>query len=117
MVKQLLCQFLPKQNLGIDDLLETIILLAEMEKDKIVANPKSEAVGTIIESHIDKGEGPVATVLVQNGTLNLGDNLCINDDFFGKARALKDYNSQGYKRGRSFCAGKNYWFKIFTQSR
>ncbi len=86
-----------KENMGIDELLETILLVSEMEKDKIVANPNKEAVGTIIESHIDKGEGPVATVLVQNGTLKLGDNLCINDVFFGKARALKDYNNKNIK--------------------
>ncbi|MCX6744936.1 MAG: translation initiation factor IF-2 [Candidatus Parcubacteria bacterium] len=80
-----------KGNIGIDDLLDTIILIAEMEKDKIVANPQGAAIGTIIEAHIDKGEGPVATVLVQNGTLKVGDNLCINNNFFGKARALKDF--------------------------
>jgi translation initiation factor IF-2 len=80
-----------KENLGIDDLLETVLLVNEMEKDRIVANPEGVAVGTVIESHIDKGEGPVATVLVQNGTLKVGDNLCIDDVFFGKARNLKDY--------------------------
>jgi translation initiation factor IF-2 len=83
-----------KGNIGIDDLLDTIILVAEMEKDKIVANPQGSAIGTIIEAHVDKGEGPVATVLVQNGTLKVGDNLCINNVFFGKARALKDFKSQ-----------------------
>ncbi|OGY41348.1 MAG: translation initiation factor IF-2 [Candidatus Buchananbacteria bacterium RBG_13_39_9] len=87
-----------KQNMGIDELLETILLVSEMEKDKIVANPNKEAIGTIIESHIDKGEGPVATVLIQNGTLNLGDNLCIDNVYFGKARALKDYTNQDIKQ-------------------
>ncbi len=80
-----------KGNIGIDDLLDTIILIAEMEKDKILANPQGAAIGTIIEAHVDKGEGPVATVLIQNGTLKVGDNLCINNNFFGKARALKDF--------------------------
>jgi translation initiation factor IF-2 len=83
-----------KENQNIDDLLDTILLVAELEKDKIVANPNKEAVGTIIESHIDKGEGPVATVLVQNGTLKKGDNLTINGEFFGKARSLKDYTNK-----------------------
>ncbi len=83
-----------KENIGIDDLLETILLMSDLEKEKIMANPDKEAVGTIIESHIDKGEGPVATVLIQNGTMHLNDNLCINNVFFGKARALKDYNNQ-----------------------
>ncbi|MFA5188542.1 MAG: translation initiation factor IF-2 [Patescibacteria group bacterium] len=83
-----------KENIGIDELLDTIILITEMEKDKIVANPNKEAVGTIIEAHIDQGEGPVATILIQNGTLKLGDNLCIEEAFFGKARALKDFTNQ-----------------------
>lgn len=90
-------QISAKGNIGIDDLLDTIILVSEMEKDKIVANPQGSAIGTIIEAHIDKGEGPVATVLVQNGTLKVGDNLCINDNFFGKARALKDFKNQEVK--------------------
>jgi len=83
-----------RENIGIDELLETILLVAELEKDKIVANPDNEAVGTVIEAHIDKGEGPVATVLIQNGTLEKGDNLCIDNAYFGKARALKDYKNQ-----------------------
>ncbi|MCX6746403.1 MAG: translation initiation factor IF-2 [Candidatus Parcubacteria bacterium] len=83
-----------KENIGLDELMETIILLSEMEKDKILANPNSEAVGTIIESHIDKGEGPVATVLIQNGSLKLNDKLCIDDIYYGKARALKDYTNK-----------------------
>lgn len=86
-----------RENIGIDDLLDTIILLAEMEKEKIVANPNSEAIGTVIEAHIDKGEGPVATVLIQNGTIKLGDNLCIEQIFYGKARALKNYTNQDIK--------------------
>ncbi len=83
-----------KENIGLDDLLDTILLVSEMEKDKIVANPDKEAIGTIIESHIDKGEGPVATILVQNGTLQVGDNICIDDVFFGKARNLKNYKNK-----------------------
>ncbi|MFA5039997.1 MAG: translation initiation factor IF-2, partial [Candidatus Omnitrophota bacterium] len=82
-----------KENIGIEDLLDTVLLVAEMEKDKIMANPNATAMGTVIESHIDKGEGPVATVLIQNGTLAVGDNLCIDDVFFGKARNLRDFNN------------------------
>lgn len=86
-----------KGNIGIDDLLETILLVAAMEKDKIVANPDGSAIGTIIEAHVDRGEGPVATVLVQNGTLKIGDNLCVNNNFYGKARALKDFTNHDVK--------------------
>jgi translation initiation factor IF-2 len=83
-----------KENIGIEDLLDMIILTAEMEEDKIKANPGAKAVGTVIESHINKGEGPVATVLVQNGTLRVGDMLCFDGKMYGKARALKDYRGQ-----------------------
>ena len=56
---------------GVDDLLEMILLVAEMEELK--ANPNRDAVGIVIEAQLDKGRGPVATVLVNKGTLNKGD--------------------------------------------
>ena len=80
-----------KAGTGIDDLLETILLVADMEKDNIVADPNRAAIGTIIESHIDKGEGPVATLLVQAGTLRIGDNLALGQTLVGKVKMLKDY--------------------------
>ncbi|MEA3463843.1 MAG: translation initiation factor IF-2 [Patescibacteria group bacterium] len=83
-----------KNNVGIDDLLDMVLLTADMEADKIKANPKANAVGTIIESRVDKGEGPIATVLVQNGTLKIGDQLCLRGNIYGKARALKNYRGQ-----------------------
>src|SRR3989344_3037908 len=80
-----------KAGTGIDDLLETILLVADLEKDNIVADPNRAAIGTIIESHIDKGEGPVATLLVQAGTLRIGDNLALGQTLVGKVKMLKDY--------------------------
>ncbi|MDD2807702.1 MAG: translation initiation factor IF-2 [Patescibacteria group bacterium] len=80
-----------KAGTGIDELLEMILLVAETEKDKIVANPNRLAVGTIIESHINRNEGPVATALVQNGTLRRGDLIEVTDTFYGKIRAMKDF--------------------------
>lgn len=80
-----------KQIIGIDNLLDMVLLLADMEKEKITANPDRSAVGTVIESHIDKGEGPVATVLVQTGTLHRNDNLIIDNVFYGRTRAMKDF--------------------------
>ena len=59
-----------KKNIGIDHLLEMVLLVAEMEELK--ANPDKRAVGTVIEAQLDKGRGPVATVLVQGGTLRVG---------------------------------------------
>lgn len=83
-----------KQNIGIKELLEMIVLVSDTEKDEIMANPKKLAVGTIVESHIDKGQGPVATVLIQNGTLKAGDLVEVSGNFYGKIRAMKDYNGK-----------------------
>jgi len=83
-----------KQGTGIEELLEMILLVAETEKDSIVANPNRLAAGTIVESHIDKGEGPVATVLIQNGTLNRGDLVEVTGTFYGKIRAMKDFRGE-----------------------
>lgn len=80
-----------KDGTGIDDLLDMVLLIAEAEMENIKANPASTAVGTIIESHIDKGSGPVATILVQNGTLKIGDQLMFDNINIGRVRNLKDY--------------------------
>ncbi|HLZ51697.1 MAG TPA: translation initiation factor IF-2 [Candidatus Acidoferrum sp.] len=76
-----------KQKKGIDKLLETILLVADLRELK--ANPDAPASGTVLESRVDKGRGPVATVLVQNGTLNSGD-FFICGSVFGKVRAMFD---------------------------
>ena len=81
-----------KTGQGIDDLLETILLVADIDKEKIRANPDRRAVGTVIESHVDKGEGPVATVLVQSGTLRRNDELEIGGVLYARVRAMKDWN-------------------------
>lgn len=85
-----------KANKNIDELLETLLLVAELDKDKIVANPKTTAAGSIIESHVDKHAGPVATVLVQNGTLRLGDIVLIGN-IPGRVRSMKNWNGEMVK--------------------
>ena len=82
-----------KGGTGIDGLLDVILLVAEMEKDRIRANPDRHAVGTVIESHIDKGEGPVATVMVQAGTLRRNDILSVGGGIYGRVRAMRDWNN------------------------
>lgn len=83
-----------KENRHIDKLLDTLLVLAEVEGEHIKANPNRPAAGTVIEAHVDKGEGPVATVLVQTGTLGLNDPLVINSEIYGKVRALKNYRGE-----------------------
>lgn len=73
------------QGTGIDELLEYILLLAEMAEFK--ANPKAHASGVVIEANLDKGKGPVATLLVQNGTLRVGNCLVVGN-VGGRVRAL-----------------------------
>lgn len=83
-----------KQNQNIDKLLDALLLVADMQEDAIQADPNVAAVGTIIESHVDKGMGPVATVLIQSGTLKRGDKLVVNGEIYGKVRAMKDHHAQ-----------------------
>lgn len=80
------------QKTGISDLLEMILLVAEMQELK--ANPNLPAHGTIIEAQLDKGRGPVATVLVQRGTLHIGDTIIVGTSY-GKVRAM--INDRGEK--------------------
>ena len=83
------------KNEGIDELLEMVLLVAEVEELK--ANPSKRARGTVIESQLDKGRGSLATVLVQNGTLKIGDAIIVGNAY-GRIRAM--INDQG-KRVRT----------------
>lgn len=80
-----------KTGQGIDELLDMILLVADVNAEKIVANPDRLAAGTVIEAHVDKGEGPVATVLVQTGTLKRNDYLGIAGAAYGRVRAMRDW--------------------------
>ncbi len=82
---------------GIEELLDMVLLTADMESKNMKANPEAKAMGTVIESHVDKGEGPVATIVVQNGTVKLGDNLSFNNQAYGKIRTLKNYKGETIK--------------------
>jgi translation initiation factor IF-2 len=72
---------------GIDELLDVILLLAEIEELK--ANPKRLARGTVIEAYLDKGRGPVATLIVENGTLRVGDSMVVGNTY-AKVRTMND---------------------------
>jgi translation initiation factor IF-2 len=79
------CDISAKQGIGIDDLLETLTVVAELSDLK--ANPKRYAYGSVVEARLDKGRGPVATLLVQNGTLSLGDPIVVGTAF-GRVRQM-----------------------------
>ncbi|HEX8930662.1 MAG TPA: translation initiation factor IF-2, partial [Actinomycetota bacterium] len=81
-----------KSELGLDDLVETILLVTDVELN-LRANPNRRAQGSIIESHLDKGRGPVATLLVRRGTLHVGDAL-VAGMAFGRVRNMYDENGK-----------------------
>ncbi len=84
-----------KKKIGISDLLEMVLLVAEVKELK--ANPNREARGVIIEAQLDKGRGPVATVLVQNGTLRIGDSI-VAGTTYGKVRAMINDRGENVKK-------------------
>jgi translation initiation factor IF-2 len=87
-----------KQGENLDDLLERILLVADAELD-LRANPSAEASGPIIESRLDVGRGPVATMLVHRGTLKVGDSI-VAGDAWGRVRALLDYRGERIEEAR-----------------
>ena len=87
-----------KQQTGLEELLEKTLLVADAELD-LRANANAEASGPIIESRLDIGRGPVATMLVQRGTLRVGDAI-VAGDAAGKVRALHDYRGERVKEAR-----------------
>ena len=84
----IVCKVSAKKNIGIDNLLENLVVLAEVLELK--ANPNRAGQGTVIEARLDKGRGPVATLLVQNGTLKQGD-VIIAGTAVGRVRTMLDY--------------------------
>lgn len=104
-----------KAGTGIEDLLDIVLLIADLEKENISANPKSEAAGTVVESHIDKGAGPIATILSQNGTLKIGDQLCFEGKNYGKVRALRNYKGEEIKEALPSTPVIIIGFKILPQ--
>ncbi|MCT2265712.1 translation initiation factor IF-2, partial [Dietzia cinnamea] len=81
-----------KQNLNIDSLLEAVVLTADAALD-LRANPDMDAQGVAIEAHLDRGRGPVATVLIQRGTLRVGDSI-VAGDAYGRVRRMVDEHGQ-----------------------
>jgi translation initiation factor IF-2 len=87
-----------REQTGLDELLEKVLLVADAELE-LRANPKAAASGPIIESRLDVGRGPVATMLVQRGTLKVGDAV-VAGDAWGKVRALYNYKGEKLKEAK-----------------
>jgi len=85
-----------KTREGLDDLLETILVMAEVEE--LRANPEAAASGTVIESKLDPGRGPVVTILIQRGRLEVGDSL-VAGAHWGRVRAMNDFT--GHRVGQA----------------
>ncbi len=90
----IVCPISAKTGEGIDELLESVLLVAEMAELK--ANPNRAAKGAVVEARLDKGRGPVATLLIQNGTLKVGD-VIIAGTAVGRVRAMTDYRGRRLK--------------------
>ena len=84
-----------REHIGIDTLLETVLLVADADAEP-KANPKPQASGTVIESRLDPGRGPVSSFLVQRGTLRVGD-VIVAGDVFGRVRAMTDHTGASIK--------------------
>jgi translation initiation factor IF-2 len=82
-----------REQQNLDELLEKVLLVADLELEGLRANPDAEASGPVIESRLDVGRGPVATMLVQRGTLKVGDAV-VAGDAYGRVKALFDYKGE-----------------------
>ncbi len=87
--KNIFCEISAKKNIGIENLMENIITLAEVLELK--ANPKRYAMGTVLEAKLDKGEGPKATLLIQNGTLNNSDYVVVGTSYGHIRRMVNEH--------------------------
>ena len=104
-----------KQKLNIDKLLDALLIMNDLHEAEIRANPARPAAGTVIEAHLDKGEGPVATILVQAGTLKLNDPLVINNEIYGKVRAMRNYRGEMLKEAPPSTPVRILGFKVAPQ--
>ncbi len=104
-----------KTGLNIDKLLELILLVADLKRDETRANPDRRAQGTVIESHVSPGEGVVATLLVQNGTLRRNDELAVGAELYGRVRAMKDFRGENLDEAPPGMPVRILGFKVAPQ--
>lgn len=101
-----------KAGTNIEDLLDMLLLVEDMEKERIVANPDGRAIGTVIESNVNPGAGAIATILVQSGTLRVGDNLGVRATQFGRVRAMQNWKGESIKEAPPSTPAKIIGWKL-----
>jgi len=89
-----------KTGQGIENLLDTILFVADMEKEELVADSNGEVIASVIESHIDKFKGVVSTVLIQNGTLVVNNYLKIGNVLYGRVRSMENWKGEKLDKAR-----------------
>ena len=102
------------QNLGVDDLLEQLMVVAEVEE--LRANPEARARGIVLEANLDPGKGPVATVIVQNGTLRVGDHV-VAGAAWGRVKALIDDKGDNIKEAPAVLPGSGPGLRFVARRR
>ncbi|MBI4592532.1 translation initiation factor IF-2 [Candidatus Uhrbacteria bacterium] len=101
-----------KAGTNIEQLLDVLLLVEEMERERIVANPAGHAIGTVIESNVNPGSGPIATVLVQSGTLRIGDDLGVRGTQFGRVRAMQNWKGESLEEAPPSTPAKIIGWKL-----
>jgi len=101
-----------KKKLNIDKLLDVLLLVADLNAETIQADSSIPAVGTIIESKMNKNIGPIATVLIQAGTLRKNDALVVHGEIYGKVRAMKDYTGETIEEAGPSMPAQIIGFKV-----
>ncbi|MBI5794068.1 translation initiation factor IF-2, partial [Candidatus Uhrbacteria bacterium] len=101
-----------KEGKNIEALLDMLLLVEEMAAEHIVANPNEHAIGTVIESRVNPGAGPVATVLVQSGTLKVGDDLGVRGLHFGRVRAMQNWKGEAIESATPSTPAKIIGWKL-----
>ncbi len=104
-----------KNGTGIDELLEAVIFTADLNADNIKANATSPGVGTVVESNINKGEGPIATIVVQNGTAHKNDYITVDGNIYGRIRVMKNYLGEEILEALPSAPVKIIGFKILPK--
>lgn len=100
---------------GIDNLLETINLIMEMEKECLWYNPQGELIGCVVEAHLDKGVGPVISAIIYNGTLKQGDDIIVGKSF-GRVRAIKNQQGKQIKQASASLPVQIFGIKGLSQA-